>query len=261
MRRRKKYLKYGMNIMRNVRGIILCMAVLGGQTGGFQLVYGSAENAGYSEFQSFDTGGFDMDIGEGTGQFPDNWDSADSGSGSQIDDGRSYGDYGDYSESGNTGGDVEISGLGSAAGNGESDWSGNNDTWQDSTQWGNTQTESGNYYGTDNGENAGSGNSENSGSTGSISWNESNYGTEDSFQISGSTNSGDNRNTGNHRSEATLTPKISASPTPVLTRKPEKTKNPTYPPKVSKSPRISPASQKQQKLALFYYRTDKTADA
>ena len=73
MRRRKKYLKYGMNIMRNVGGIILCMAVLGGQTGGFQLVYGSAENAGYSEFQSFDTGGFDMDIGEGTGQFPDNW--------------------------------------------------------------------------------------------------------------------------------------------------------------------------------------------
>lgn len=189
-----------MNIMRNVGGIILCMAVLGGQTGGFQLVYGSAENAGYNELQSFDTGGFDMDIGEGTGQFPDNWDSADSGSGSQIDDGRSYGDYGDYSESGNTGGDVEISGLGSAAGNGESDWSGNNDTWQDSTQWGNTQTESGNYYGTDNGENAGSGNSENSGSTGSISWNESNYGTEDSFQISGSTNSGDNRNTRNHRS-------------------------------------------------------------
>ena len=108
---------------------------------------------------------------------------------------------------------------------------------------------------------AGSGNSENSGSTGSISWNESNYGTEDSFQISGSTNSGDNRNTGNHRSEATLTPKISASPTPVPTRKPVKTQNPTYPPKVSKSPRISPASQKQQKLALFYYRTDKTADA
>ena len=111
MRRRKKYLKYGMNIMRNVGGIILCMAVLGGQTGGFQLVYGFAENAGYNELQSFDTGGFDMDIGEGTGQFPDNWDSADSGSGSQIDDGRSYGDYGDYSESGNTGGDVEISGL------------------------------------------------------------------------------------------------------------------------------------------------------
>ena len=45
MRRRKKYLKYGMNIMRNVGGIILCMAVLGGQTGGFQLVYGFAENA------------------------------------------------------------------------------------------------------------------------------------------------------------------------------------------------------------------------
>lgn len=69
MRRRKKYLKYGMNIMRNVGGIILYMAVLGGQTGGFQLVYGSSENAGYSEFQSFDTGGFDMDIGEGTGSF------------------------------------------------------------------------------------------------------------------------------------------------------------------------------------------------
>ena len=248
-----------MRIKRNVYGIILCMFILGWQTGESQQVYGSDE---YSEFQSYDTGGFDMDIGEGSGQIPDNWDSVDNRNGNQPDDEEIYGDY---SGTGNAGESFESSGQGSAGENIWSNWSGNNDTWQDSTgntQWGNTQAESESYYGTDNEENAGSGNSGDSGNAGRGNWNESDNGISDSFQISGSESDINNRNTENHGSaysagsDEVSSPKISSSPTSDPIRKPKKVKTLTPTPKVSNNPRISPESKKQQKLALSYYETN-----
>ncbi len=252
--------KFFMRIKKNVCGIILCMAVLGWQTGVFQLVYGFDEYAGYSEGQSFDTGGFDMDIGEGTGQFPDNWDSADNENGNQTDDGGTYEDYGDYSWSRNAGENLENSGQGSADESNWSDWSENNDNWQDSTQWGNVQAEAGNYYEADNGGNSGSGNSgsdysagsgevSSSGIEGSNSGNAATQFSNDQLSVIAATDT----------PGPTSTPKISSSPTPAPTRKPKKTKTPTSTPKVSNNPGISPGSKKQQKLALSYYETNEKA--
>ena len=252
------------SVMRVICGTVLGVVILYGQKGNFQPVYGSDAYSGYG---GFDTGGFDMDIGEGTGQFPDNWDSANSRDGNRTDDSGSYTDYEDYGESGN------------AAGNSgqESDWTMDNDKWQGSTtQWGYEQTGTGDYYESDNGsvsfgntEDAGDGGREdrNEG-TGNVDDGRSGHsagsdgeaaaGTKESSPETAAAQASEDQPSAD-RSGSTSVPGISSSPTPVPTEKTEKTKMPTPAGKMSASPVISPDSGKRQKLALSYYQTEEKA--
>ena len=246
-------------IIRALCGAVLGMVILCCQKSSFQLVYGSD---GYSE-----TGGFDMDVGEGTAQLPDDWDSTDSSNESQTDNSGNYTDYEDYAGSGNTAGN---SGQ-------ESDWSIDNSNWQDSTQWGYEQADEGGYYESDGG--ISSGNTADSGDTGRENRNGGTENVDDgrsgrsagpdgaaaagtqerSLETAATQASGNQVSPITDNLSPTPTPGISNSPTPVPTRKLQKTKAPTPVRKVSDTPEISSDSRKQQKLALSYYQTEEKA--
>ncbi len=247
---KRSHLKY---ILKNVCGSILCMAVCVWQTGDFHLAYGSDESG------SFDTGGFDMDIGEGTGQLPDNWDSVDSGNESQTDNEEVSGNYEDFGESGNSGENSVQETIE------EDNWSMDNN-WQDRTRWKEEQTETKSRGGNDNGESMSLDRDADSGNAERGDWSESDNAAEGSFQISGAEGEANSVTTGNNGMDysvdsdmQTATPGISARPSSVPARKPEKTKTPSPAPEISEKPESSPDTRKQQKLALSYYRTNEKA--
>lgn len=73
MRKRRKNnpgkYKEGRRFCEKALSVVLCALILCCWWNGSNIVYGFD----VSNTESFDTGGFDMDVGEGTGQLPENW--------------------------------------------------------------------------------------------------------------------------------------------------------------------------------------------